>query len=416
MNPNQHVKTYYKLIQCIHHEAITADQLDGKLSKAFINKNNQLNNFVKPAFPNSKLEKEIESINLNWTFQILASLNGHYIEAISNLETEIGNIPKEVSQESIDKALARAKKNFGKKLKASTIAKFKEKTKPPQTIETPTPGRSYAQAVQSPPPSPKRSLKETNMEILSPPRPSNNPTPPRQSNINTTHSNPGPSRQSNVNSKSSSTSMRKTTKNPTYKYATRSSAKIIPEKRQTNQPTIGKKTVHPNTKDKKIAWHLNPITHETLIIGDSNLKSINAIPNNTQIEAYPGAKINHIEHIIGKYPHYAPKPKQVIVNIGLNDHTNLPRTTKVSFDQMIRTLTSKFSTSNIYMPAVNIPPELNRSCSRNLKELNGFLASQNNIKPIPVLPNKDFQLGTDGYHWTRNTANKFIQHWISHLN
>ena len=148
MASNPHVRTSYKLLQCIHHQTITSAQINGNWSKAFKNKNRQLNDFIKPAFPTETVQNEIRSINLNWTLQILETLNTHYTDSAAKLKTEIQTIPQIEKQDALEKAISRGKKNFGKKLRPTTIHQLKEMCNSTQP-DKPTP-QKQAQTRKSP--------------------------------------------------------------------------------------------------------------------------------------------------------------------------------------------------------------------------------------------------------------------------
>ena len=314
MASNPHVRTFYKLLQCIHHQNIINDQINGNWSKAFKNKNRQLNDFIKPVFPTEIVKNEIKSINLNWTLQILETLNTHYTDSATKLKMEIEAIPQNIKQDSLEKAISRAKKNFGKKLKPDTIQKLNEMSKSAQPKNKHTPQKQI-KTNKSPllptPISPKtQNLHQKPKQPLLPTPNSPNlqkktPTPKtsKAPNIIPTYSeilkSPPPPKPAKTK-----VTTKTPVKNPApqIQHLTRSCKKFKSQTQQTNQTLPGKQTVHTPTKFKNKDWKMDSITHETLIIGDSNLKHITSLKDNIQIESYPGAKINHITNIITKYP------------------------------------------------------------------------------------------------------------------
>ena len=57
------VKCLYQIIQCLHHRATSRDQSEGNFSKAFRSKLKHLDNFIRPAQPNSNLRSRIREAN-----------------------------------------------------------------------------------------------------------------------------------------------------------------------------------------------------------------------------------------------------------------------------------------------------------------------------------------------------------------
>ena len=414
-NPDQHVKTFYKLLQCLHHQEITIAQLNGNISKAFKIKTEQLNDFIKPAFPNTKTTNQIKEINSSWTKNILECLHLHYTESIQNLSNQLKTIGTETNiQTAIDKALTRAKKNFGKKLKQTTTEEFLKRSK---ALITSKFNSSNTASVVS------KTNQQSNTTINSIPKPTYAemvaaiPTKsvPKQTGCASSKT------LTNSAIKEKQIQKRKPgkPKPPTPRISTRASSKMAhnqPNFQNKNQPLKGKKIVHGKTHYKNRDWKLGNVFSKTLIIGDSNLKQISQdIPDNVHVESFSGAKVGHAATIINKYPNCAPKPKNIVVSIGLNDHKNKPSSTRISLRKMVHALNDKFPKSNICIPEVNAPPNLDNNGNENLDSFNNFLQNLN-VRVLPKLNNSDFELSNDNYHWTKPTANKFLNHWLKHLN
>ena len=116
-----------------------------------------------------------------------------------------------------------------------------------------------------------------------------------------------------------------------------------------------------------------------------------------------------------RYPNYAPKPSNIVLNIGLNDHPNQPANTRVQLRGMTRVLRKKFPNSNVYIQEINAPQNLPLKGTSNLENFNNFLPNIN-LEVIPKLNDTDFELSPDNYHWTKPTAKKYLDHWMDHLN
>ena len=401
MIPQTNVRPFYKLIQCLHHESIATDQQKGNWSKAFRNKNRQLNEFIRPAYPNQTIDNQIKAINANWTNQIIDALHSHYKKSIDSLTSEIKKINAPNKNDASEIALARAKRNFGKKLKLGTIKTYLQVCKSANSTNNDKPTNTDQST--SRPHSPES--REAQSSVANTRCIDNNPesTPNVAQNMNSPQKKNCSIKQANA-------------PNREYRYNTRSSVKYRESICASNPNKKGKKKVHASSKDKLMTWRLEATTHPTLILGDSNLRNITRETNNIQIECFPGAKMKHITNLVQSYPNAAPKPENIIVSVGLNDHPNLFQTIKDSLDQLCNALTRKFPNSQIFIPCINAPENLPRNGTQKLNNLNESISKKSNITPIPKLCKEDFLLSGDNYHWTTYTGNKFLQHWLYHLN
>ena len=203
-------------------------------------------------------------------------------------------------------------------------------------------------------------------------------------------------------------------------YNTRASSKLTQKasKNSDDKPKSlkGKGTFHPRLYRKGTSWSLDTISRDTLILGDSNLRIMSEEPpNDVQVEAYPGAKVHNVKTLFEKYPNYAPKPSNIVLNIGLNDHPNKPGNTRVQLRGMTRVLRKKFPNSKIYIQEINAPQNLKLNGTQNLETFNNFLPNIN-LEVIPKLNDTDFELNSDNYHWNKPTAKKYLNRWMEHLN
>ena len=398
MTPQPNVRLYYKLIQCLHHKSIAADQQAGNWSKAFKRKNQQLNEFIRPAYPNQQIYNQITAINANWTGQILDALHLHYVQSIETLSNNIKSAGHTNNDNDIDIALTRAKRKFGKKLRLETIKSFMQICKDAKNCQpNTTKVQMHEQEGQG------------TQEVFHSPQTKRSPVakPNKSCNGSTSKSQDKPNKEPVAKQKQPT---------PKYRYNTRSSVKIQSQTINTNVPLKGVTNVHVSTKDKFKVWRLNHISRPTLIMGDSNLRSINQKVDNVEIQSYPGAKFMHMTHLIKSYPHAAYKPERKIVSVGLNDHPNQFQTTKHHFDEMCVALKKKFPSSQIYVPQINVPGDLPRNGTQKLNHLNEYLSKRTDIGVIPKLNKEDFILDQKNYHWICNTGNKFLKHWLGHLN
>ena len=101
-------------------------QLEGQFTKAFKTKVDQLNAFIKPAFEDNKIRSQIVEHGKSWAHNITKSVRDHYQKRIDEVYDEIQKLemPEHVKRTVIDKAIYRAKKNFGRKLAHETVGEF----------------------------------------------------------------------------------------------------------------------------------------------------------------------------------------------------------------------------------------------------------------------------------------------------
>lgn len=101
-------------------------QLNGQFTKSFRNKIDHLNAFIKPAFEDSAIKSQIVEHNRSWARAITTSVRDHYQKRINEIQTEIKKleIPSQIRRTVIDKAVYRAKTNFGNKLARETLGEF----------------------------------------------------------------------------------------------------------------------------------------------------------------------------------------------------------------------------------------------------------------------------------------------------
>lgn len=121
------VKALFQIIQCLHHIQNSIQQQEGSLNKAFSQKLNELNQFIKPALPNSAIKSVISGINSGWMKQIIAALSSHYSDSLAKLKKNVTdmNLNHLDTERAQQLATEWAHKNFKKKLRKETLSKFR---------------------------------------------------------------------------------------------------------------------------------------------------------------------------------------------------------------------------------------------------------------------------------------------------
>ena len=167
----------------------------------------------------------------------------------------------------------------------------------------------------------------------------------------------------------------------------------------------------------KHTWALPAIKKPLLVIGDSNLSRISSSPTEAiQIESFSGAQFHHINKIL-KNCEQTEKPDKIIISIGINNRKSNTGTTSLpEFRNMINQAKKCFPNSELYIPIINFSDHLEEKEKENLATLNEFLADQPKAITIPPLSSNHFKVGYDAIHWTTQTANAMVKHWLGHLN
>jgi hypothetical protein len=136
------------------------------------------------------------------------------------------------------------------------------------------------------------------------------------------------------------------------------------------------------------------------------------------MESFPGAKITHMRHLLTKLEHHPSKePKWVIISIGINDReNNVISTSLPNLRKMAAKANQIFPLAVVAIPEINIPDHLSDRVKHNIKQLNDSLHEMPNVLVIPQIDPKLFTTTFNDIHWTQNTANKLLTHWLTHLN
>ena len=127
------VKQMYKLVQLLHHLSIMLGQKQGSLTKGFQTKERDLKRFMKPACPSQELSNELERAARGWVLSATDVLINHYEQKIRHFRSLISScslLPPEFDRAK-QIATGWARKNFGKKLKESSLNALTEITQSP---------------------------------------------------------------------------------------------------------------------------------------------------------------------------------------------------------------------------------------------------------------------------------------------
>ena len=170
----------------------------------------------------------------------------------------------------------------------------------------------------------------------------------------------------------------------------------------------------------KTNWELPPLTKPVVLLGASNLSRITHSPlRNIQVHSYPGAKFSHLTKMFTKYNRPA-QPKSIFISVGLNNRSNQPTGTSVpQLRQMVNACSKTFPQSKIFLSKINYSPLLSDIEKMNLDAINNAMdsLSHTNLVIMDKLDESKFLTSSeDPIHWTSDTANEFVKHWLSYLN
>lgn len=166
-------------------------------------------------------------------------------------------------------------------------------------------------------------------------------------------------------------------------------------------------------------WKLPTLTKSIAVIGSSNINRItSSTSRDIELHSFSGAQFTNFRTMFSQFSGTA-SSKSIILSLGLNDKTALSKTTINQLRSMLSNAVRKFPHSHIYIPVLNFPSSLPTGEQQNLREINKFLQSYTNPN-VTILdqlhPSKFKTCQTDILHWTTDTANSMLRHWLSSLN
>ena len=79
----------------------------------------------------------------------------------------------------------------------------------------------------------------------------------------------------------------------------------------------------------------------------------------------------------------------------------------------VRAAQQTFPTASTHVPLINYADNLPQTEKLNLESLNLAISQKNHL---PKLNDRDFKTGSDGIHWTPETAQAMLENWLISLN
>lgn len=173
-------------------------------------------------------------------------------------------------------------------------------------------------------------------------------------------------------------------------------------------------TKHIHTDRKMVEWNIT-VTKKWLFIGDSNLARLpHHDIEDLQIDSYPGANFRHMASIFSD----AITPvtvEKVLISCGLNCRGQKIKETAVKqLQTAIRMAKRRFPYAEIWVPIINYSTNLPNSEQRDMIQLNTHIFK--NLPHVIQLTEDMFHTERDNVHWTKETAQAMLDHWVSELN
>ena len=132
----QLIKTYFKLLQAIHHIEILDEALmKGAPPTGMAKKVAHLTAFIKPAAPDSIVKDKIKNNTMDWMNNNLKILKEHYVRIQKDLSNDLGPF----NGEALDRALRWARQRYGRRLTLSSISTLRLLLNTSSSLPPPTP-------------------------------------------------------------------------------------------------------------------------------------------------------------------------------------------------------------------------------------------------------------------------------------
>ena len=441
------IKTFFQILQCLHHLAnLLADQGGaGSSPKAFSRKQKELNYYIRPAIPNSTILKVIRGASSDWATTVTQGLITHYRTEIEVLKGSLSAWRISQAEKVLyrNKALEWARRNFGKKLRKSSLENWDHILntfcapsikKPQNSNQGNASGNTQQVAVErracpvsesgrgegghSTPQKRKRtSFSPTQSHppkrAITPQKPLQNRTAPKPMKP------PSP-----------------TTAQPSYARVARSPPNSTIRQ---SPPCRNLFNTHPSVqrfgrlgreqRGNKIheAWEIPRVMKPVLILGDSNLSRVTEVKRHeAQIVSYPGLKLDHLLKLLQGFKHGSDsqnpslKPRKVVFVVGVNDRGLSSATNSFNLKKVVNEAGKVFPGSKIMVLQNQFSDTLDREEKNTLRKLNEditFLSNKKDVAFIPPLDRNKFEIGWhDNIHWTERCANRTIDHIFRFLN
>jgi hypothetical protein len=179
----------------------------------------------------------------------------------------------------------------------------------------------------------------------------------------------------------------------------------------------------PEKGASKTYWSFPKLSAPTLIVGDSNLSNITksrVSKKVLEVCSFPGAKFYNLHGLFSKT-----KPlthvKNVILSVGVNERdNNVSSTSLPAFKKLLAKARVLFPEAKISMASIQWDGRRISNKERaNLETLQKGIEDLDTVPLIPTLAESKFKIAPEdkyNIHWTKETANCMLDHWLDYLN
>lgn len=197
------------------------------------------------------------------------------------------------------------------------------------------------------------------------------------------------------------------------------SHKRLKKIRRTTHTRITTTGVHVHGGNK-YDWLIEPKDEtKTIVIGDSNLKSISTIPEDWEIHSLPGAHLNHVVGAVARLDTIL-QPVNVVIHVGINHRTNVDSMMNDNLTDLMNEVELNSAVARIFFAGTSTAKTLPDHEARNVhifnEKLKDFIGEANYIPPIDTDDVDTDEYDYYGIHYTTKTADLIIRNIENHVN
>jgi len=175
----------------------------------------------------------------------------------------------------------------------------------------------------------------------------------------------------------------------------------------------------------KSQWQIRIMEQpDTLVLGTSNISRITKKPRqDIELHSYPGGRLAHMQEMLHAAPvHTETFPRRVIIAMGIND-ANRGRFPKPLISQQLSRVAqlakARFPNARVYMAQTNYSAKLAEQAAENTRSINRLVTQLQGVRYLSHIPVGQVEIETRdkmGVHWSADTANQIVNHWVRNLN
>ena len=146
--------------------------------------------------------------------------------------------------------------------------------------------------------------------------------------------------------------------------------------------------------------------------------------SNIQVISFPGAKFYNLRGFLEKGINNATYPcvEELVLSIGINERENdIEKTSKGQLNRLIKRIRHTFPKAEIFMADMQwVPSTQSKRVNIALNSLSAVFKSLEHVEVLSPLPSDQFVIDPQDrkykIHWSKETANAMLEHWLNCLN